>query len=563
MADPIFEAPGPGVWELEQTHMSRPLTRFAFECFSYGFKRGFMEGSERYGLTLSHFEPAQVNGFMYMKPVPVGAPPNATGTPPKLVLQILSRLHPELRRRGRTCQDAFGRKLWFEDLRLWDETVKPDSIRRNSELQSVNLAALDDAALVAHMETCRENLKEMCYRHHKFTFQSILPVGTFLGVATEATGMSAGELLVLLKGSSPISKGSARKELAELCDVLRAEGVTRASVPGSGPAAMKALGDRSPAVKAALQKYLDVVGHMLTSGYDIAETVGHEMPDMLLGAIWSTLESGVKAENDEATKAREAEIRSRVPEARRAEFDEALADARKISRLRDERGVYNDIWGAGVARRAVLEMGRRLAAKGGLSKPEHLVEASPSEMVEKLHGKGGPTDAELAARRAWRTSKNITDAPPWLGAPPSPPPPYQWFPAGLRIGARAVTHAISNVFDPPPSKTASGALKGIGVSPGVHEGPARVVNGSEQFDRIQQGDVLVTRNTSAAFNVVLPLLGAIVTDRGGALSHAAIVAREYGIPGVVSTRTATADIPDGARVRVNGDAGTVEIIARP
>jgi len=63
--------------------------------------------------------------------------------------------------------------------------------------------------------------------------------------------------------------------------------------------------------------------------------------------------------------------------------------------------------------------------------------------------------------------------------------------------------------------------------------------------------------------VVLPLLGAIVTDRGGALSHAAIVAREYGIPGIVSTRTATADIPDGARVRVNGDAGTVEIIAKP
>jgi pyruvate,water dikinase len=59
------------------------------------------------------------------------------------------------------------------------------------------------------------------------------------------------------------------------------------------------------------------------------------------------------------------------------------------------------------------------------------------------------------------------------------------------------------------------------------------------------------------------LLGAIVTDRGGALSHAAIVAREHGIPGVVSTRSATTDIPDGARVRVDGDAGTVEILARP
>lgn len=562
MADPIFEAPGPGAWELEQTHMSRPLTRYSFEIFKHGFTRGFKEGSERFGLTLSHFEPAHVNGFMYMKPIPVGAPPNAKGPPPKLVLQIISRVHPELRRRGRICEDAFARKLWFDDLRLWDEQYKPDSIRRNTALQSVDLAALDDPGLVKHAEACRENLLEMAYRHHKWTFQSILPVGLFLALGAETTGLSVAELLVLLKGSSPVSKGTARKELEELCAVLRSEGVTRASVPGSGHAALKALGERSPTVKAALKKYLDIVGYMLTSGYDVAEAVGYEVPDLLLSTIWSTLESSAKSENDEALKAREAAVRARVPDARRAEFDEALADARRISRLRDERGVYNDIWGAGVARRAILEMGRRLAAKGGLSRPEHLVEASPSEMVDAFRGNGGPTDAELAERRAWRTSKSIADAPPWLGAPPSPPPPYQWFPKGLRMGARAVTHAISNVFDPPEAAKQGAALHGIAVSPGTYEGPARVVNGSEEFDRIQQGDVLVARNTSAAFNVVLPLLGAIVTDRGGALSHAAIVAREYGIPGIVSTRTATKDIPDGARVRVNGDAGTVEILAR-
>jgi pyruvate,water dikinase len=56
------------------------------------------------------------------------------------------------------------------------------------------------------------------------------------------------------------------------------------------------------------------------------------------------------------------------------------------------------------------------------------------------------------------------------------------------------------------------------------------------------------------------MLGAIITDRGGQLSHAAIVAREYGIPGVVSTRNATQVIPDGARVRVDGSTGTVEIL---
>ena len=76
-----------------------------------------------------------------------------------------------------------------------------------------------------------------------------------------------------------------------------------------------------------------------------------------------------------------------------------------------------------------------------------------------------------------------------------------------------------------------------------------------------QGDVLVTESTSEAFNILLPLLGALVTDSGGLLSHSAIVAREYGIPGVVGTREATERIADGTRVRVDGDAGEVTVLA--
>jgi pyruvate,water dikinase len=66
--------------------------------------------------------------------------------------------------------------------------------------------------------------------------------------------------------------------------------------------------------------------------------------------------------------------------------------------------------------------------------------------------------------------------------------------------------------------------------------------------------------TSPYFNVVLPLLGAIVTDRGGQLCHAAIVAREYGIPGIVGTRQAAQLIPDGSRVRVDGKTGVVTLL---
>jgi pyruvate,water dikinase len=85
------------------------------------------------------------------------------------------------------------------------------------------------------------------------------------------------------------------------------------------------------------------------------------------------------------------------------------------------------------------------------------------------------------------------------------------------------------------------------------------VSSRADFDRILKGDVLVTESTTEAFNILLPLLGGIVTDSGGLLSHAAIVAREYGIPGVVGTRDATDRIDDGTMVRVDGDAGEVTV----
>ena len=73
--------------------------------------------------------------------------------------------------------------------------------------------------------------------------------------------------------------------------------------------------------------------------------------------------------------------------------------------------------------------------------------------------------------------------------------------------------------------------------------------------------MLVAAATTDSFNIVLPLLGAIVTNAGGLLSHAAIVGREYGIPSVVGTRSATAAIADGSRVTVNGSTGEVTIAA--
>jgi pyruvate,water dikinase len=80
------------------------------------------------------------------------------------------------------------------------------------------------------------------------------------------------------------------------------------------------------------------------------------------------------------------------------------------------------------------------------------------------------------------------------------------------------------------------------------------------FELIEAGDILIATMTTPAYNVVVPLIGAVVTDTGGMLCHAAIVAREFAIPAVVGVGTATTDIPDGANIRVDGNEGTITLL---
>jgi len=103
-------------------------------------------------------------------------------------------------------------------------------------------------------------------------------------------------------------------------------------------------------------------------------------------------------------------------------------------------------------------------------------------------------------------------------------------------------------------------LRGIGASPGTAEGTARVVLRTEQLEEVQDGEILVCYATQPSWTPVLSRVRGTVTDAGGLMSHAAIVAREFGIPAVLGTGSATKRIRTGQRIRVDGDAGVVMIL---
>lgn len=103
-------------------------------------------------------------------------------------------------------------------------------------------------------------------------------------------------------------------------------------------------------------------------------------------------------------------------------------------------------------------------------------------------------------------------------------------------------------------------IKGIPGSAGIVTGLARVIIGHNNLQEFKPGEILVTKQTSPAWTPVFMAAKAVVTEIGGQLSHAAIVAREYGIPAVVGVPTAIKIIKSGMTIEVNGTEGTIQIM---
>jgi rifampicin phosphotransferase len=534
-----FEPPAPGSWELDAVHFPRPVTRYLAETQPEAFGRGVSDFTRFYGMLLDSLEVRYVNGFCYKTARPVEA--------------------EEVPARLARAEELFAGKLWREQLREWDEVVKPASIRTDRELQSVDPERLSDEELAAYLKRCRDHHAAMISQHMRFTAGAMVPTGDFLAHVGEWTGLPASQLLGLLRGAAPVSAG-ASAELDGLVSAFAHDAKAREVLeserdPGEVLQMLRSLdSDAGPAVNA----YLELVGWRLLDGFDISGPCALELPDALLRAI----RVAADGKDDESASVEQgiAAVRDKVPEEHRDEFDELLAEARLMYRLRDERGVFSDIWASGLMRRAVLAAGRRLAAEQRIEEAEHLIDASVEEMCSLLSGAEQPSADELAARSAYRESHNAKEAPALLGDPPVPPPDPSGLPPAAARVMRAMGIAMTEMFGSSQAEHEEDVLRGLAASRGVYEGPARRVSGPAEFDRIVRGDVLVTESTSEAFNILLPLLGALVTDSGGLLSHSAIVAREYGIPGVVGTREATQRIDDGARVRVDGDSGEVTVL---
>ena len=216
---------------------------------------------------------------------------------------------------------------------------------------------------------------------------------------------------------------------------------------------------------------------------------------------------------------------------------------------------------AGLIRRTVLAAADRLVSRKALRTAGDVFQTTPDELDAMMAGAPSPSATEISQRaEEWRFWAN--DEPPAVFGVEEPFPTVEMMGEACTRISSAIAFYLAQMEDcgaQPLKPSWSLMVQGLAASAGCYEGRARIVRGPDDFARLRQGDILVARITSPAYNVLLPTVGAVVTDRGGTLCHAAIIAREFGIPAVVGTNRATSQIPDGAQILVDGDRGFVAV----
>jgi pyruvate,water dikinase len=376
-------------------------------------------------------------------------------------------------------------------------------------------------------------------------------------VYLEDCGLHRDDTFRALVAASPATRGPAA-QLRRVADALRAAGVDPASVRSLD-------GVRAASTEASteLDDYLRMNGWRLTTGYEIEDRCLIEMPDVLLASIraaGAAPTAAEAAEADEADGHRPAldalqALRAEVPPDMQAEFDGLVEDARLSYGLRDENGPITYEWPAGLMRRALLEAGARLAARGQLATAGDVFELSIVEVLAGLRG-AVAVDLQTIAARAEERRWWATLEPPVRLGPEQAPPNASLLPEYLGRFTRVVLTVVAALEADPQAEP----LTGMGIGTESYTGTARVVrDASEALATMEPGDIIVAPYTAPTYNAVLSMAGGLVTEEGGLLCHAAVIARELGLPAVIGAADAMQRIPDGATITIDPVTGRVRV----
>ena len=222
----------------------------------------------------------------------------------------------------------------------------------------------------------------------------------------------------------------------------------------------------------------------------------------------------------------------------------------RMAPLTPDHHFYIDQGANAHVRLVLVALGKKLVAQGVLDTPDDVVYFKYNELRVFMGDPSAMDGRALVAERKAAREKAYTFRPrEWVGT----------------VTKTQLAFPYLNLWGFPDKfyrkeSTTAGKITGIGGSPGVVEGIARVVLKEDQFDEVRAGDILVCQMTNPAWVVLFTKIVGLVTDAGGTVSHPAVLSREFGIPAVVGTSVGTEQIKTGDRIRIDGTTGIVEIL---
>jgi len=339
-------------------------------------------------------------------------------------------------------------------------------------------------------------------------------------------------------------------ELEALVGMLRATPELMLDFP-AGEDVVGTLAARAEAAPflTAFDAFLARHGHLGQSWDDLAEASWVEAPDLLMAEIakraaeppgtTAAARRAALAERAETLAARARERLAHDPERART-FEATLEAARRIGPITETHNYWIDRMVQSLLRRLAMRVGSRLVRDDVITAQADVLYLHVDEITELLR---------KPANRHELVSERRLDHAYWAARRP---PRQLGKPSGDSGGDRFDGVRIAST-DP-------NEVRGIGASAGLARGPARVVLDQETFGAVRPGDIIISMSSNPSWVPLFAIAGGLVTDTGGVLSHAGVVAREFALPAVVGTGDGTTRIADGRLVELDGSTGVVRLL---
>ena len=551
---PKIEIPK-GTWQKNTDHYAGPVTPFGTSIFKQ-YEVVFAGMIEGWGLMPDAVQMRAIGHEVYshVEPDDGGKAP-----PPWWLLGMVARVLPSLRRRLKAAERAVAEGKFTTTPARWEAEFKPEIIQKITRFARVSYSEMSEAELWTHWDA----LEELSVRGLTIHFELFVPYTVGLHelvvACRELLGYESHQVMRLLQGLSLASSAPTRG-LAAIAEVARHRAETRAVIEHGGPEFFERLREIDPELGAQMDRYLERWG-LRTIDYDAGTPTLAEEPGLVASLLEELLEERPATHSlDEARRAAVAAARAELKTpSDLARFDAALAYAEQVYPQREDNVLYNVNLIAGLMRGFALEVGRRLVEQSRLVRAHDAVLLTVEQLRSALADRTVDPAAIASRVRSELAWVRANPGPLTYGPAPGAMPDLRGVPKAARRINGALLWAMAEELAPAVSSSEAG-IRGLASSPGVATGTVRVISSSKDIHRVRTGDVVVCPTTTPSWTIIFQRAAAIVADGGSALSHAAIVAREHGIPAVVATGNGTKRLRDGQRVLVDGNRGTVSLV---